>query len=408
MAAPTFIYGQYTGTPSTITGQFTIPPVRGGQTFGYRRKAPRVMKGAAEVLSRCEFPGTAEMCSWVSTTTNFTRLAPLKLIYNTVSSPSQPDFPGYYSVGGFTASDHVSIQDFPGNAGRTLSLSSRASYQLADPDPPDDLIPSEPILDRLGKYVAGHMATSQSIFRNTSLNPITQVGLNALNNLAFIPGAIAHVLLSLFENLTAGETDDKLLKTAKTLVLWCPQLDSSAGEFPPNEPFIGDFNPRRKDVSVLRHVQAVLQDLFALLDMTDQITSVKWKNAVAFLKFVSDLADVFANFAEIVRDDGFDVDWDGVTDYNEINAALTDAKAFIAAMALMIQSVIRAEDRSDDPFYHNDMSIARILFEKESAAGGSSGWTEELINKVFISPDVGEPYFKFSGGAIQAPWTMPE
>lgn len=371
-----------------------------------RRFQPRLTQKAQQSLSSNNFNG-----DWHANTQFIT---PYSLVFNT----SMSSFSGYFMsppVGDPPVSAAV-------GTGQTLTLKPGVlgvqlvrgyNVNLAGDGGTDPPVASESLLSKLSNTILGHLAKSTSLFRDTIANPqnlVLNLGQAILSGVGTTVSAVSQIIAAFLEALKSQPAD------SLTLGDWIiKQTGEVVGpdSFVENQLYTGIPEAKKEDNNALDFLRSILSDIAAIAaGATFTRLSDKWNAVVKAIKMAR---DIFETLCDLM---GVEPDWDmpdqatieAITDMNVLRGHLEKIMALINDLILMIPSIRNDNNRFDDPFYCIDENgeLKRMACIVGGSSGGSSGWTEEMINKVFISPEVGEPFFKFSGGAIQAPWTMPE
>lgn len=390
---------------------FTIPPKITGVTSAYRQ-TPEITRAAATVLAdivrnnpapagaELLVFGNADLGSGLLSGGVINRLHWRKFIPKTYPI-------NYYTTEGGTGSQWTitDLASYP-----RLHVSGVAVKPQFGDKSNGTAVPSEGILDKISSYISSTMLRQENFLKNTNMDAagiISGLAVTTLNTLAFMPGLISTILSSFLDGLGASNDQDNLKLTPSNIrYIYCPTLDTGTAKLPVNKDFSTSNTPVEQDKNALKRI---LDFLFEFLQyVTGSTPPSALARKIDFLKMLSELLGSVGNLFGIIPDSFiFTTDWDTTSDV-AINEAIDHLEPFIKSLIILIDSIARSEALETNALYCDNEGIACILRNLQLSGGGSSGWTEEMINKVFVSPDVDEPYFKFSGGAIQAPWDMPE
>lgn len=375
-------------------------------TAHQRRFQPRITEKAQQSLAASNF-----LSPWPA---SVTYLSPQTLTFTGVMSV----FSGYYMaspVGDPPVSIPVLVTTIglkPGVPG--LRLVRGYNITVAGDGGVDPPKPSTNLLGKLAETVLGHVVKTTSIFKNTVAKPgnlVRILGATTLGPQGLAFEVAAQLLMAFLENLKGNPSDSLqlgdwvLIQNGETL---------GPDSFQENKLYTGIPEAKDEDNQALNYLKSILSDIAAIAaGATFTRLSAQWRAVVGAIKMARSLFETLCDMLEMTPD------WDmpdqttieSITDMNVLRGYLQDIMGLINDLILMIPPIRGGTNRDDDPFYCIDEEtgqLKRMSCIIGGSSGGSSGWTEEMINKVFVSPDVDESYFKFSGGAIQAPWTMPE
>lgn len=361
-----------------------------------RRFQPRLTQKAQQSLSSNNFNG-----DWKANTQFIT---PFSLVFNSTMN----SFSGYYmSAPAGDPPTSVAV-----GTGQTLTLKPGVlgvqlvrgySITLAGDGGVEPATPSSDLLGKLAETVLGHVVKTTSIFKSTIAKPSNLIRVLGATTLG--PGGLAlqvaaQLLMAFLDNLKGAPGDslslgDWIIKQAGEIV--------GPDSFGENQLYTGIPEAKKEDNNALDYLRSILSDIAGVAaGATFTRLSAQWRAVVEAIRMARDLFETLCDMLDE------EPDWDmpdqatieAITDMNVLRGHLQKIMAMLEDLILMIPPIRNETNRVDDPFYCIDKETGELkrmaCIVGGSSGGGSSGWTEEKINSVFLDPVTNEPYFRYS------------